>query len=168
MKRKIPDTITEEEFITLISDKKIKKNNKRKLAYMLGFYQCMRISEVVKILPEDFTPKDRLLHLRQAKGSKDRNIPVAPEVVRGIKHLPVEVGKRGLQHAITKDSIRVLNKRIHFHTLRHSGASHYLNIKKWDIRQVQIFLGHSDIKTTQIYLHVNPSDLTRIMWGEDK
>ena len=49
MGRKIPETITEEEFLKIIN---AVKKPKKKLAYMLGFYQCMRISEVVVLTKE--------------------------------------------------------------------------------------------------------------------
>jgi len=167
MKRKIPEVITEEEFLKIVNDPKVRKKPKLRLAFLLGFYQAMRVSEVVKLRLEDCTPNDRLIHVKQAKGEKDRNIPVAPEVIKMLKHLPVKPLKRGLQHAINRYSLRILGRKINFHTLRHSGATYYLNKKKWDMRQVQQFLGHSDIKTTQIYTHVNPQDLTKLMWEEN-
>ena len=45
-----------------------------------------------------------------------------------------------------------------------SGATHYLNEKKWDVRYVQQFLGHSNLNTTQIYTHVSPQNLMDKMW----
>jgi len=172
MALKIPDTITEEEFLKLVNDPEVKKKNKNRIAYLLSFYQCLRISEVVKLTPEDYDPNTKLLHIRQAKGKKDRRIPVAPETIRTIKFLPVgsrkakDLGVRALQYALKKDGVRILGKDLHPHTLRHSGATHYLNTKRWDIRQLQVFLGHTDIKITQIYTHVNPEALTKIMWDE--
>ena len=161
--RKIPETITEKELQELI--KKVKFNH-QKLAYALGFYQCMRVSEVVNLKPEHIDYGRKLIMIKQAKGKKDRNIPIAPEVLRGLKFLPIQVGVRALQYSFSKYSQEVLNRHLNFHTLRHSGATHYLNVKKWSTRQVQVFLGHSRLDTTQIYTHVNPEDLVNIMWND--
>jgi len=169
---KIPETITEEELIKIVNDPKLKKKNRDRIAYLFAFYLCLRISEVVKINREDYDPNTKLLHIRQAKRKKDRMVPISPNLVRAIKYLPLgskkakDKGVRALQYALKKVGKRVLGKDIHPHTLRHSGATYYLNTKKWDIRQLQRFLGHSDIKITQIYTHVNPEDLTKLMWND--
>lgn len=170
---KIPETITEAELIAIINDPKVKKNVRNRYVYLFSFYQCLRISEVMKLLPEDYDPNTKLLHIRQAKRKKDRKVPISPKVIRALKFLPLgstkakDKGIRAIQYALKKDAKRILGKDIHPHTLRHSGATYYLNAKRWDIRQLQRFLGHSDIKITQIYTHVNPEDLTKLMWEDD-
>ena len=161
--RKRPETITEEEFLKII---KAVKDKKRKLAYMLGFYEAMRISEVVNLKQEHIDKGRRLIMIKEAKGMKDRNIPIAPEVLNGLKHLPIGVGVRALQISFRNISKKVLSRDLHFHSLRHSGASHYINKKKWDVKSVQVFLGHARISTTEIYLHVNPEGLVERMWNE--
>lgn len=188
-RKKLPETISQEELLEIL---KQVKDNKKKLAYMLGFYQGMRVSEIVKLQPKHVDKGRKLLHIVDAKGSKDRMVPIAPEVLRGLKHLPVNPrvikllnsGKfsaeeqkrkivnacRALQLSFKQHCKLALGKeraeKLHMHSLRHSGATHYLNVKKWDLRSVQVFLGHSSIAMTEIYTHVNPADLVDRMWGE--
>ena len=215
MSRKIPDTITEEELHSLL-----KETNKKphKVAYLLAFYQCLRISEIVgltkqislcckadilkiktkgknmiyrcnqcrkeltakdirrhnteyqipKLTMDNIDLKENLMMVRGAKGDKDRNIPIAPEIRRYLSSstLPIKIGSRSLEIAFKGLGKRVLAKDLHFHCLRHSGLTHYHNVKKWPIRFVQQFAGHSDISTTQIYTHVNPQDLQKVMNGK--
>lgn len=159
--RKIPETITEEELIKVL---KATRKKHHRLAFALGFYECMRVSEVVNLLPEHVDRGQKLIRIKQGKGGKDRNIPINPKVMRGLSILPIKCGVRALQIAFKLKAKKVLGKDLHFHTLRHSGATYYLNVKKWSTRQVQVLLGHSKITTTEIYTHVSPIDLVERMW----
>lgn len=159
---KLPEVITEEELIKVLE--KTKKPH-HKLAFALGFYECMRVSEVVKLNPEDIDKNLKLIWIKQGKGGKDRKIPISPEVMNGLKHLPIGCGVRALQIAFKTKCRDVLNKDLHFHTLRHSGITHYITKKKWSSLEVQRLAGHSKISTTQIYTHINPQDLVNRMWN---
>lgn len=163
MSRRLPETISEEELVKVI---RATKKKHHRLSFILGFYACMRVSEVVKLRPEDVDRGQRLIRIKQGKGGKDRNIPIPPQAVKGLSHLPIPCGVRALEIAFKNYSNRVLGRDLHFHSLRHGGASHYLNKKKWNIRQVQQMLGHSRLDTTMIYTHVSASDLIEKMWGE--
>ncbi len=160
--RVLPETISEEELISIL---KTTSQLHHRLAYALGFYNCLRISEVINLRPEHLEYGQKLMRIKEGKGKKDRNIPIAPEVFRGLKrNLPIGIGVRALQIAFKKKGLEVLKKDLHFHQLRHSGATHYHNIKGWDIRKLQVFLGHSRIDTTEIYTHILPKDLMKVMW----
>jgi len=161
--RKLPEIITEEELIKIL-EATVKPHHK--IAFALGFYECMRVSEVVNLKKENIDKNLKLLHIKQAKGKKDRNIPIAKEVLKGLKHVPIKCGIRALQIAFKKICKKVLDKDLHFHILRHSGITHYLTKKKWSSLEVQRLAGHSKITTTQIYTHINPQDLVNRMWGE--
>ena len=106
MKRTIPTTITEEEVVKIV--KSLKRNN-HKLAVLLGFYQCMRVSEVVNLKKENIRQAERLIEIKQAKGGKDRHIPIIKPlmlnktaVLRALRYLPVKCGSRALQIAVKK------------------------------------------------------------------
>lgn len=162
--KKIPETINEEEFLKLI--RAVKRQHHR-IAFILGFYGCMRVSEIVKLKKENIDRGQRLIRIKEGKGKKDRNIPIPREAVRGLSHIPLDCGVRALQIAFKGYSNKVLKKDLHFHSLRHSGATHYLNKKRWNLREVQQLLGHSRLDSTAIYTHISPQGLIDKMWEED-
>ena len=159
---KLPETLTEEEFEALMKST-LKPHHKA--AFALGFYQGMRVSEIVNLKPEHIDEGQRIIRIKQGKGGKDRNIPIAPKMLKGLKFVPIGCGVRSLQIAFKSSLKRAkIAKDLHFHSLRHSCATHLLNVQKWNIRQVQQFLGHANLNTTQIYTHVSPQDLVDLMW----
>ncbi len=160
--RKLPETIGEEDLKKILE---VTKQQKHRLAFALGFYQAMRVSEVVKLKPEDIDKSQRLIRIIDSKFGKSRNIPIAPQVIKGLKNLPMKCKTtRALQIAFNKASKEALGRRLNFHLLRHSGLTYYLTKKKWDLRSLQVFAGHSRISTTEIYTHVSPTDLLERMW----
>ena len=88
-------------------------------------------------------------------------------IIRALKKIPIKkCGMRALQISFKNYAMKVLGRDLHFHSLRHGGATWLLNKKKWDVRQVQRFLGHSRLDTTQIYTHISPQDLVDLEWKE--
>lgn len=156
MKRKIPETISEEEVKQLI---KAAKKIKFKAAISFGFYLCLRVSEVIKLTKEDVDVARGFIHIKQGKGNKDRDIPIQEPSKFYLRYIPIGVTRQALHKSFKRLGKKVLNKDLHFHTLRHSGATYYLNNKGIDIRFIQQFLGHENLSTTQIYTHVNPQQL---------
>jgi len=65
-------------------------------------------------------------------------------------HLHTSVIRKAIKQATVNSGIR---KRVTCHTFRHSFATHLLE-SGTDIRTVQELLGHTDVKTTQIYTHI--------------
>jgi len=166
--QKLPDTITEEQLVDVVKATKLLKY---KLAFMLGFYQCMRVSEIAKLRIENVDKNLKLLYIKQAKGHKDRNIPIAPEVFTKLKHLPCgsnkakDFGIRAIQYAFTNATKKSLSQSRNIHILRHSGITFYLTKKRWNTMQVQRMAGHSRSSITEIYTHINPEDLVERMWA---
>jgi len=165
--KSLPTFITQEEFEKLFSSvnkqKYISKKNKQqyKLAMLLGFEAGMRISEILGL-------DDKIIHLTPAqvrdssililsgKGRKDRVVPRPKRMNKNaIAMLPLTIQRRALQHFIKKLGKDVLDKDIHFHTLRHSFCTHLVN-KGRPLHEVQMLAGHSRLDTTGLYLHANP------------
>lgn len=177
MAEKLFEIITEKDMIKILD---ATKNNKHKLAFALGFYECLRVSEVACLRPEHVQRETKLLlikgsdvskGIKGAKRGKDRNIPIAPEVMKGLKYLPVgndkakDKGVRAIQLAFKKKCKEVLGKDMHFHQLRHGGVTFYLTDKGWNSLEVQRMAGHSKVSITEIYAHINPQNLVNRMWG---
>ena len=159
----IPNTISEEELKQII---KAARKKIHKTAYILMFYECMRVSEVVKLLKENIDMGRMFIHIKDAKGGRDRDIPIMNSAKHYLRYVPIKIGVRALERAIKRHSIKAIGKNIHPHTLRHSGATHYLNEKGKDVRHIQALLGHARLSTTEIYTHVNPNDLKKAFEGE--
>lgn len=152
-------------------------NAKHRLLLALAYAAGLRVSEVVALRVGDMDLGELTLHIKQAKGRKDR-ISIVPEKLRDeLAH--VIVGKEGnehvfpsarggalttrtaqkiFEHALAKAGIK---KHATFHSLRHSFATHLLE-NGTDVRYVQELLGHHNIRTTQRYTQVTNPMLKRI------
>lgn len=170
-RRKLPKTISEKQFLAIM--KKVPKEDKKlRLAFMLGFYQCMRVSEIVKLKKEDVDLDRNFIHILEAKGGKDRDVPIMAPVRKGLKYLPITglgYSIRALQRKIDKYSMKALGHGFFMHGLRSSGSTFYLNDKGVSIRHIQDLLGHSRIDTTMLYTKVTPRHLKKAfesVWEE--
>jgi len=148
------------------------QNTKHKLLLSLSYGAGLRVSEVISLKIQDLDLEEMTLHIRHAKGQKDR-ISVLPEKLadnlrslvaakakndfvfaseRGGK-LTTRTAQKVFERSLKKAEIK---KDATFHSLRHSFATHLLE-NGVDVRYVQELLGHQNIRTTQIYTHVtNP------------
>ena len=152
-------------------------NTKYKLMIALGYACGLRVSEVVNLKVADLDIEELVVHIKGAKGKKDR-ISVLPEklqddlrnIIAGKK--PNEFAfssNRGgkltttsLQKVFRKSLAETSIKKLAtFHSLRHSFAMRLLE-NGTDIRYVQELLGHSNIRTTQMYTQVTNPKLKNI------
>ncbi len=153
------------------------ENSKHRLMISLGYAAGLRVSEVVGLKVRDIDLNELIIHIKNAKNKKDR-ITVFPEKLKkDIQNLIA--GKNGndfvfesnrggkltttsLQKVFKKALKKSGNKKeATFHSLRHSFATHLLE-NGTDVRYVQELLGHSNIRTTQIYTKVTNPKLKNI------
>lgn len=115
---------------------------------LLAIETGARASELLRILPSDLFDAAQSVLIRGLKGSRDREIPLRPELYLAVKQfVPFNITYSWLKQIWMKQ--RPVKKK--FHSLRHTFA---LNLyrRHRDIRLVQIALGHASISNTQIYV----------------
>jgi integrase/recombinase XerD len=166
---KLPIVLSRDEIARIINSI---TNPKHKLLISLSYGTGFRVSEVVNLKIKDINFDELVIHIKGAKGNKDR-ITILPEKLtpqlariiagrnlndfvfgseRGGK-LTERTAQKVFEKALQKSGIQ---KEATFHCLRHSFATHLLE-NGVDVRYVQELLGHANIRTTQIYTRVtNP------------
>jgi len=148
------------------------KNAKHKLLISLAYGAGLRVSEVIALKVQDLDYEELTVHIRQAKGQKDRISVMPKSLVDDLKNLVagkaindfVFASERGGK-LTTRTAQKVFENALQnsgakkdatFHSLRHSFATHLLE-NGTDVRYVQELLGHQNIRTTQRYTQVtNP------------
>ncbi|HUV37806.1 MAG TPA: site-specific tyrosine recombinase/integron integrase [Patescibacteria group bacterium] len=154
------------------------RNIKHLAILMLMYSAGLRVGEVVKLKEEDIDSDRGTIHVREAKGRKDRYTilsDVALEVLRMYwrlykprdwlfpgdrdgRHITI----RTVQKVVEQTRIRAgIRKPFSAHSLRHSFATHLLE-NGTDLRYIQELLGHKSSKTTEVYTHVTRRDIMRI------
>ncbi len=182
-KTKIPVPKRSKKLPVVLSRDEIKKilsnivNIKHYLIVVLAYSAGLRVSEVVDLRVADINYHEATVFIRQAKGRKDRISLLSKEIVKDLslytfERDPVDFlfesnrgGKlttRTVQKVFTNMLKKsAIKKKATFHSLRHSFATHLLE-DGVDLRFVQKLLGHSNIRTTQLYTQVTNTMLRNI------
>ncbi len=172
--RKLPNILSKGEIKKLLD---ATENLKHKTILTLIYACGLRLSECVHLMIEDIDSKRMTLKIRQAKGKRDRYVPLSLNLLQLLREYYREYSpkkyvfewqssgsylERSIQQ-IMKQSLEKsgIQKSATVHTLRHSYATHLLE-DGVDIRIIQEFLGHSNIRTTQIYTHISRPILSKI------
>ncbi|MDX1941951.1 MAG: tyrosine-type recombinase/integrase [Saprospiraceae bacterium] len=154
------------------------ENLKHKTMLYLAYSAGLRVSEVVHLKIKDIHSERMVIHIKGAKGKKDRTVPLSEGILALLrKYYTTYQPKDWLFEGQYKDcpySARSLQQVFHrakeaanikqpvtFHSLRHSYATH-LHEAGTDIKLIQELLGHNDLKTTLRYTHVSTLTLEKV------
>jgi len=175
---KLPTVLTQEEIWDLIN---AADNLKHRLILMTTYSAGLRAMEVARLKPEHIDSKTMLIKVEQAKGGKERYTVLSsrlleelrqyyktykphpylfPSSFKNHEHLPLTYPSiRSIYEEARKKA--GIKKGTGIHTLRHSFATHLLEAG-YDLRRIQVLLGHTRLSTTMIYLHVSRATLSKI------
>jgi len=173
--KRLPAILSREEVKSILSQ----VNTPHNYAYLQTIYSCgLRLQEGLYLEVSDIDGKRNMIHVHRGKGARHRYVPlpratyqllrkywlthknrklIFPAVGRGHKKGPIStipMSIEGVQGAFRRAKHEVgIKKRASIHTLRHSYATHLLEAGV-NLRVIQKNLGHSNIETTMIYLHL--------------
>ncbi len=161
------------------------ENEQEKMILNIAYGCGLRVGEMVKLNKRDIDLQENRLIVENGKNNKRRIVPITNQIVielklflnenKEIKPVFLNIENRRMQkwsfNLILKKLIDKTNfgkrfkqaelNKIGIHTLRHSIATHLLE-NGMKLEQVQTFLGHSNLETTQVYTHINQQQINEI------
>jgi site-specific recombinase XerD len=174
--RRLPTILTQGEAVRLID---AASNLFHRAMLMTVYSTGMRRAEMCQLKVEDIDSDRMLIHIRQGKGRRDRDVPLSPKLLETLRQywlwmrpktylFPGTVNGSRADKPITAKMLweacreaaqrAGITKSVRPHLLRHSYATHLLEGGA-DLPTVQALLGHADLKPTSIYLHLSERHL---------
>jgi len=176
--KKLPNVLTQEEVWDLIN---VPTNHKHRLILMTAYSAGLRAGEVAALKPQHIDSKRMLIKVAKAKGNEQRYSILSVKLLEELRRyyetcqpqtylFPssyIHKKKQPLSYTAVRMIYEKARKKAGItngagiHTLRHCFATHLLEAG-YDIRRIQVLLGHRRLSTTMIYLHVSRKTLCQI------
>ncbi len=176
--RKLPEVLTMEDIWKIICSV---KNLKHKMILMTTYSAGLRVSETINLKPENIDSKTMLIKVDEGKGKKDRYTLLSKRLLVELRtyyhkyrpgtYLFPSSYKKKKNRPLSYEAVRMVYENARkkagvkkgngIHTLRHSFATHLLEAG-YDLRKIQVLMGHARLTTTMIYLHVSRQTLSMI------
>jgi len=173
--KKLPDIFSKEELEKIFY---CCKNPKHRVILMTAYSSGLRLNELINLKVQDIDSNRMMLKVVGGKGNKDRYTLLSPRLLEELKsywkmyhpykwlfngkHPNTQISESSIQKAYNQAVNKAcIKKGRGIHTLRHCFATHLLEMGV-DLRTLQMLMGHSSIKTTEVYLHVTRKHLSSI------
>ena len=174
--RRLPAVLSQEEVRSLLARVKTPQNH----AFLTTVYSCgLRLQEGLHLEVSDIDSDRMMIHVHRGKGAKDRYVPLPQATLgllrrywvthrnarllfpalgrngKGAKDGATPMAKSSVQGAFryAKFEAGIRKKSVSVHTLRHSYATHLLEAGV-NLRVIQRYMGHTQLETTMVYLHL--------------
>ncbi len=172
--KSLPEVLSRNEVARILA---CLSNRKHRCMISLIYSAGLRRSELLNLTPKDII-SERMLVRIMGKGRKCRYSLLSEKLLKDLREYFKEYrpqkwlfeGETPGEQYSASALVKVLKEaasrtgikhRVHVHMLRHSFATHLLE-QGTDLRTIQELLGHNDIKTTSIYLHVTSAHKSSI------
>ena len=174
---KLPVIFSRKEVIGLIE---AASNLKHRVLLMAVYSGGLRVSEAVALKPEHIESERMVIRVEQAKGAKDRYTLLSKRLLSELRgywktckpknwlfpspffperHIDTSSAQRIFYKAKKKAGIK---KGKGIHVLRHCFATHLLEAG-YDLRRIQMMLGHRSLSTTMTYLHMTRNGIAKMV-----
>jgi len=180
MPERLPTVLSQEEVARLIDSAK----NLLNYTMLMTLYATgMRRAELIRLKVEDIDSQRMIVHIRQGKRNRDRDVPLTPKLLQTLREywrwmkpktylFPGMVDNWRADKPMTSKCVWMavrdaaeragIGKRVSPHTLRHCFATHLLE-NGTDLCTIQMLLGHVDLESTAVYLHVSRRHLQAVV-----
>ncbi len=171
---RLPEVLSKGEVLRMIDSN---PNIKHKCIVALLYSAGLRRNELINLKTTDINSERMVINVRQGKGRKDSMTILSKQLLTDLRlyyklYKPTQYLFQGQQReqysgtSVAKVVRRAaqragIQRRVTPHMLRHSFATHLLEAGT-DLRYIQVLLGHSSSKTTEIYTHVAISNFSQI------
>lgn len=171
---KLPIVLSVEEIQKMFS---VCENLKHKVILSLLYSAGLRVSELINLKWQHIDRSRMVINIIAAKGNKDRQVMLSPSLIPLLTNYWNEYkskeyvlnGQSSLQYSDRSvgEVIKQLahkagiNKRVYTHLIRHCSFTHLVEAG-CDINLVQRLAGHSNVKTTNLYLHTSHTLISKI------
>ena len=146
-------------------------NKKHKAIIHLAYSAALRVSEVINLKIEDIDSQMMQIHIKNAKGRKDRIVPLSHDLLTTLREYFIEYrprvylfnGQSDSKYSATscRNIVKKYIGNIRFHDLRHSCAT-YLTEQDVSQRKLADLLGHTSTRTSEIYQHLSRKSLNSL------
>ena len=177
--RRLPTILDQQEVAQLIDSA---SNLMHRTMMMMLYATGLRLAEMCHLKVADIDSTRMVIHVRQGKGSRDRDVLLTPELLETLREYwrwmkpktylfpgtvkgwraDVPITEKIVWQAVREAAERAgITKHVSPHSLRHCFATHMLEAGA-DLCTIQVLLGHAKLAHTTVYLHLSRRHLQAI------